>query len=226
MVIFMLFKDKLKELRKKKNISQYDLAKELNISRSVVAKWETGLTLPNEELVNALVEYFGIKRDELFSNEETENLIVKKNNSITKLKKIVICLTSILLVIILAICISNINFAKPLSKDLNKLGNLDEVKVYLYDGYADEYYLLDSSHEEFQEKLLNDLSMVKYKTYPKRMRVEPFVGQYSIVLEGSIKIIINRSFIIVDNKNIVVKKYSGNNVDSLIEHLTFKLLTV
>ena len=113
-----------------------------------------------------------------------------------------------------------------MSKDLNKLGNLDEVKVYLYDGYADEYYLLDSSLEEFQEKLLNDLSMVKYKTYPKRMRVEPFVGQYSIVLEGSIKIIINRSFIIVDNKNIVVKKYSGNNVDSLIEHLTFKLLTV
>lgn len=33
----MLFQDKFKELRKEKNISQYDLAEALNISRSVIA---------------------------------------------------------------------------------------------------------------------------------------------------------------------------------------------
>lgn len=64
----MLFQDTLKELRKKKNISQYDLAESLNISRSVVAKWETGLTLPNEENVSLLMKYFNVTREELFKN--------------------------------------------------------------------------------------------------------------------------------------------------------------
>ena len=51
----MLFQDKLKELRKNKNISQYDLAKELNISRSVIAKWETGRSLPSDESLDLLI---------------------------------------------------------------------------------------------------------------------------------------------------------------------------
>lgn len=38
----MLFKDKLKELRRERGISQYDLEEDLNISRSVIVKWETG----------------------------------------------------------------------------------------------------------------------------------------------------------------------------------------
>ena len=59
----MLFQDTLKELRKKKGISQYDLADALNISRSVIAKWETGLTLPSEDNINILCEYFDVDID-------------------------------------------------------------------------------------------------------------------------------------------------------------------
>ena len=73
----MLFQDTLKELRKNKGISQYDLAEALNISRSVVAKWETGLTLPNEENVKLLMEYFNVSKQELFKNEETECINIK-----------------------------------------------------------------------------------------------------------------------------------------------------
>ncbi len=40
------FNNKLKELRKeKKNISQEQLAKELNISRQAISKWESGKSL-------------------------------------------------------------------------------------------------------------------------------------------------------------------------------------
>ena len=52
----MLFQDTLKEFRKKKGISQYDLANDLNISRSVIAKWKTGLTLPSEESIRLLMD--------------------------------------------------------------------------------------------------------------------------------------------------------------------------
>ena len=86
----MLFQDTLRELRKKKGISQYVLADALNISRSVIAKWETGLTLPSEESIRLLMNYFNVSREELFKNEETETIIVKKNVSISKMKKLII----------------------------------------------------------------------------------------------------------------------------------------
>ncbi|ELC8372887.1 helix-turn-helix transcriptional regulator [Clostridium perfringens] len=40
----MGFNNKLKELRKEKNISQEQLAKELNISRQAISKWESGVS--------------------------------------------------------------------------------------------------------------------------------------------------------------------------------------
>ena len=72
----MLFQDTLKELRKKKGISQYDLANDLNISRSVIAKWKTGLTLPSEESIRLLMDYFNVSREELFKNKETETIVI------------------------------------------------------------------------------------------------------------------------------------------------------
>ena len=44
----MQFSDKLKELRKSKNITQEELANNIFISRSVIAKYESGLTNPTK----------------------------------------------------------------------------------------------------------------------------------------------------------------------------------
>lgn len=110
----MLFQEKLKKLRKEKNISQYDLAKDLNISRSVVAKWETGLTLPSEESTELLVEYFNISKEELFKNEEVETIIVEKNVSISNMRKLIISLSTTLFVLIIMTIILLVNFLTPI----------------------------------------------------------------------------------------------------------------
>ena len=49
-----MFKEKLKELREKKKISQYELANKIFVSRSAVAKWENGLGMPSEESIELL----------------------------------------------------------------------------------------------------------------------------------------------------------------------------
>ena len=117
----MLFQDTLKELRKRKNISQYDLAESLNISRSVVAKWETGLTLPNEENVSLLMKYFNVTREELFKNEETETVIVKKNVSISKMKKVIVSLSTVIAILLIAsVIIITSLMPKSLAKELDK----------------------------------------------------------------------------------------------------------
>ena len=45
-----MFKDKLKELRNNKNISQYELASIIHISRTAISKWEEELVF----LVNVI----------------------------------------------------------------------------------------------------------------------------------------------------------------------------
>lgn len=59
----MEFKDRLKELRIEKGISQMQLAKELNLSQSAVAKWELGKTEPTASAIIAVAKYFNETTD-------------------------------------------------------------------------------------------------------------------------------------------------------------------
>jgi len=57
--------EKIQILRKQKNISQEQLAEELNISRQAVSKWETGECLPDMENIVLLSSIFGVTTDYL-----------------------------------------------------------------------------------------------------------------------------------------------------------------
>ena len=211
----MLFQDKLKELRKEKGISQYDLADALNISRSVIAKWETGLTLPNEENVSLLMKYFNVTREELFKNEETETVIVKKNVSISKMKKVIVSLsTAIAILLIASVIIITSLMPKSLAKELDKLGDFEDVKISLYCFTTDETYYLDVNEKNIHDEVLYKLNNIEYKLYPKYMLVEKWIGEYTIILEGDITIYLNQGYMIVDGDNNAVKNY---NPDSLYE---------
>ena len=59
----MKFKDRLKELRAEKGLSQMQLAKELNLSQSAVAKWELGKTEPTASAIIAIAKYFNETTD-------------------------------------------------------------------------------------------------------------------------------------------------------------------
>lgn len=59
----MEFKDRLKELREIRGISQMQLAKELKLSQSAVAKWELGKTEPTASAIIALAKYFNETTD-------------------------------------------------------------------------------------------------------------------------------------------------------------------
>lgn len=47
----MKLSEKLKKLRIKKNITQNQLAKEIYVSRSTIAKYECGLLIPSTEIL-------------------------------------------------------------------------------------------------------------------------------------------------------------------------------
>lgn len=64
--------DKLKELRKSKNVSQEKFADYLGVSYQAVSKWENGITSPDITLLPDIARYFGISVDELLQVEKID----------------------------------------------------------------------------------------------------------------------------------------------------------
>ncbi|MDR1630508.1 MAG: helix-turn-helix domain-containing protein [Oscillospiraceae bacterium] len=73
--------NKIRELRKQKNISQDVLANYLGVTFQAVSKWENDTTMPDVTLIPAIASFFGVSTDELFDFNLYE--IEKKVNFIT-----------------------------------------------------------------------------------------------------------------------------------------------
>jgi len=67
----MNFADKLKDLRKSKNMSQEQLAEKLYVSRQAITKWENGTGLPDIENIVAIGALFNESLDNLLSEEKS-----------------------------------------------------------------------------------------------------------------------------------------------------------
>ena len=66
----MELNEKLQELRKRKGLTQEELAQQLYVSRTAISKWESGRGLPSIESLKAIATFFCISLDELLSGEE------------------------------------------------------------------------------------------------------------------------------------------------------------
>ncbi|AOM09705.1 XRE family transcriptional regulator [Bacillus thuringiensis] len=79
----MIFSERLKEEREKRNWSQNDLAEKIHVSRQSVSKWETGKNYPSIEIIIHLSDLFGITIDELLrSDEELTQKIIKDSKQL------------------------------------------------------------------------------------------------------------------------------------------------
>lgn len=63
----MLLGEKIKTLRKSKNITQAQLADALSVSAQSVSKWENHISAPDITVLPVIARYFGITMDELFN---------------------------------------------------------------------------------------------------------------------------------------------------------------
>ncbi len=61
----MKFPETIKRLRKRKGVTQEQAAAHIGVGRSTYAKYETGDSEPNYEILNRLSEYFEVSVDEL-----------------------------------------------------------------------------------------------------------------------------------------------------------------
>ena len=64
------------EFRKKKNVTQEELAAELGVTAAAVSKWENGYTLPDILMLCALADYFEVTTDELLGRRAVKSQAV------------------------------------------------------------------------------------------------------------------------------------------------------
>ena len=77
-----MFQDNLKTLRKKKGMTQEELAARLNVVRQTISKWEKGLSVPDAELLTKLAEILEVSVSQLLGSpieDETQPDAIASN---------------------------------------------------------------------------------------------------------------------------------------------------
>ena len=66
----MEFKDRLKQLRTMRGLSQVELADRLDISKSTIGAYETGIRMPGRNALKKLATFFNVSQDYMMGEEE------------------------------------------------------------------------------------------------------------------------------------------------------------
>lgn len=66
----MEFHEKLQHLRKRKGLTQEEVADSLFVSRAAVSRWESGRGYPNIDSLKAIARFYAVSIDELLSGDE------------------------------------------------------------------------------------------------------------------------------------------------------------
>ena len=69
----MSLAEKLVTLRKRKGLTQMDLAERLNVSRQAISRWEVGAAVPGTDNLKILGDLYGVSVDYLLNDELSED---------------------------------------------------------------------------------------------------------------------------------------------------------
>lgn len=66
----MKLKERMKELRKERDLRQEDIAAELGIATTSYCRYELGMREPNASLLGRMADYYGVTTDYLLGRSE------------------------------------------------------------------------------------------------------------------------------------------------------------
>lgn len=66
----MDFNEKLQELRRRRGLTQEELAEALYVSRTAISKWESGRGYPSIDSLKRIAAFFSVSLDELLSSDQ------------------------------------------------------------------------------------------------------------------------------------------------------------
>jgi len=79
--------ERIKKLRKENEITQEELAKNIDVSTSMVGMYETNARKPSYEVLIKIAKYFGVSTDYLLNTEEKLDAAINSLNKINHMSK-------------------------------------------------------------------------------------------------------------------------------------------
>mgnify|MGYP005772821223 FL=1 len=138
--------EKIYNLRKKKNLSQEDLASILNVSRQTISKWETGESNPDIDKIVPLCNFFEISTDEFLKGRD-----IVYERKLSKEKKKNKALTFSLCLIIFGIMIILTMLLEELDVNEGIIGSIIMFGLVLI-GVLLIYYFMSKESEKKEDK--------------------------------------------------------------------------
>jgi len=182
----------IKEIRKKNNLTQKQLADKYNVTYQAVSKWENGINMPDTSLIKQISKDFDVSLDELFDGEFKEKK--KKKNFV--LFVFLVILIVIFLVILFLIKKNNDFQFKTLStncENFNISGNIayndSKSAIYItnikYCGGDDteEYKMIDCVLYESNNDIERKISSYNYNE-DKNIKLEDFLQQVTLSVDN------------------------------------------
>ena len=84
----MELKEKLADLRKKKGLSQAELAEAINVSRQAISRWEVGTAIPSADNLMWLSKFYEVSMDELMGVATDDKRPTDEGQQITSKKPV------------------------------------------------------------------------------------------------------------------------------------------
>lgn len=130
------------EARKKKNITQNELASQLNVTNKAISNWETGKNLPDTEIIETLEKVL-----EINLRENVEKPVYIRKNRILFLLLIIVVFLSLPLL-------------------LYFLFNYNRINIYSISLNSDKYIMEDSFITITNKNIILDLNKIKINEMP------------------------------------------------------------
>lgn len=201
----------IKEIRKKNNLTQKQLADKYNVTYQAVSKWENGKNMPDTSLIKQMSIDFNVSLEEMFDGE------LKKKKSNWKNLILIIFFLIVILVIMLLIIISQNNDSDFKFKTLSS--NCDNFNISGNIAYNDK----KSSIYITNIKYCGGNDTEKYKEiecilYESNNDIEKKISSYSYTEEENITLedFLQTVTLSVDNYKKTCKEYSENSLYLLI----------
>lgn len=131
---------KLASLRKKKGMTQLELAEKLDISRQAVSRWEAGSVVPSTDNLKTLSDLYGVSVDYLL-NEDADDSCGDAENQRQKPKEqggeakgakhkrifIFVCALILVVAIVIVICVMAVQSQKQKQEQIVPIGEMDTI---------------------------------------------------------------------------------------------------
>ena len=184
----------IKEIRKKNNLTQKQLADKYNVTYQAVSKWENGKNMPDTYLIRQMSKDFNISLDELFDGEFKNENNKKIKNKIIFIFSIISFILLILLVIFFLSRNNDFSF-KTLSSNctnFNISGNIaynkNKSAIYIsnikYCGGNDitNYKDIECVLYEYSNDTAKRISSYKYNG-DKEIKLEDFLQEVTFTID-------------------------------------------